>query len=88
MFTALVPPFISSPGYVCGILVLTLAMCPWASALSSHQCDLWIQYPVPPLLTPVSHSGTYPVLGLFPGLLIHPGNPSEATEEGILDCSE
>lgn len=56
MLTVLVPPLVLSPGYVCSILVFTLAMCLCAFALSSHQCDLWVQYSIPPLLTPVFHS--------------------------------
>lgn len=87
MLAALVPTFILSSGCVCGILLFTVAMCPCAFAFSFYHCDLWTQNSIPPL-TPVSRSWTYPILGLFPGLFIHPGNLPEASDEGILDRSK
>lgn len=87
LLTALFPPSLLSLGYVYLMLVYLV---PWV--LSSCLCDLLIQYSIPPASPahnqPVSFPWPHPVLGLFPGFFIHPGNPSEAGDEGILDGSE
>lgn len=87
-------PFMLSLGCVCCMLVFKpsvypCALCALIQPLGSLDPILLIPCPpAPHIPTLVSFSRPHPVLGLFPGLLIHPGKPSEAGDEGILDGSE